>query len=92
MGREGNKRDKVAGSAEMYEFHASVHVMTEPASRSETYLCNGHPFHTLAISPENRGTRIAISFEKTAETLTALPRLFFEPDGSFIWVSSTDEQ
>ena len=76
----------------MYEFHVSVHALTEPARRSGTLHANGHKFHTLAVSQDSLDARFAVSFEQTAETLSALPRMFLEPDGSFVWVSPADER
>ena len=31
---------------------------------------------------------LGVTFEQVAERLSTLPRMFFEPDGSFVWVSS----
>lgn len=31
---------------------------------------------------------LSVTFEQVAERLSALPRMFFEPDGSFVWVSN----
>jgi hypothetical protein len=34
-----------------------------------------------------QGATFDVDFETVAERLVALPRMFFEPDGSFVWVS-----
>ena len=33
---------------------------------------------------------LTITFEVAAAALEVLPRMFFEPDGSFVWVGETD--
>jgi hypothetical protein len=35
---------------------------------------------------------LEISFEEAAERLSALPRLFLEPDGSFVWVGDDSQK
>jgi hypothetical protein len=36
-------------------------------------------------------TALSVSFEQATERLAALPRLFIEPDGSFVWTGVTVE-
>ncbi|GAA4433898.1 hypothetical protein [Bremerella cremea] len=42
---------------------------------------------TLAISPITLGEPMAASFEAAQDRLVDLPRMLFEPDGSFVWTS-----
>jgi hypothetical protein len=37
------------------------------------------------------GAALAVTFEQAAARLAALPRMYFEPDGSFLWVSAPGE-
>ncbi len=41
---------------------------------------------TLSITPGQLTDRFELSFEEVAQRLTELPRMFLEPDGSFVWV------
>lgn len=36
------------------------------------------------------GAALPVSFEAAAAALEALPRLYFEPDGSFVWVAASE--
>jgi len=52
----------------------------------------GRDFATCAISPEWLGrTTLVRSFETVAADLARLERMYIEPDGSFVWVSSRGE-
>lgn len=44
----------------------------------------------LELTAEQRATPLAVSFEQLAQQLESWPRLFFEPDGSFVWVGQAD--
>jgi len=44
---------------------------------------------TIFGSPE--GGPLAVSFDSANASLAALPRMFIEPDGSFVWRGSTPE-
>jgi hypothetical protein len=46
----------------------------------------------LAIAPEMLATRFQVSFEEAGARLEQLERLFFEPDGSFVWASPRSEE
>jgi hypothetical protein len=37
------------------------------------------------------GGPLAVSFDATTASLAALPRMFIEPDGSFVWVGTRPE-
>jgi hypothetical protein len=54
---------------------------------SRTFHVNVHPKRTDA-SPESGPVMFARTFEQVAAALAALPRMFVEPDGSFVWVAS----
>lgn len=45
----------------------------------------------LLVPAELQATPLGVSFEEAAEKLEQLPRMFFEPDGSFVWVSPADD-
>jgi hypothetical protein len=47
------------------------------------------PGGTLVVPPDAPAELLPITFERAAEELARWPRLFFEPDGSFVWVAAT---
>lgn len=49
--------------------------------------CGGGTYPTLAVPQPAQAETFSVSFEEAAEALAGLPRLFIEPDGSFVWVS-----
>ena len=48
-------------------------------------------YPTLAVTAQAQGTAFGVSFEEASVALAQLPRMFIEPDGSFVWVSSSSE-
>jgi hypothetical protein len=44
--------------------------------------------NALPLLPESLGIPFSISFEGATRHLAALPRMFIEPDGSFVWVGN----
>ena len=51
----------------------------------------GLSLQTLAISPTCLGEPMGRSFEATQQHLDRIPRMLFEPDGSFVWTGSHDD-
>lgn len=45
---------------------------------------------TLALSPADVAVPLPIGFEEVCDRLSALPRMFVEPDGSFVWRGEDD--
>jgi hypothetical protein len=43
---------------------------------------------TVRLSPQQQSEPFSISFETATQRLADLPRMFLEPDGSFVWVSA----
>jgi hypothetical protein len=48
-------------------------------------------FRTLAVPHEALATPFAISFEEGAAAIERLERMYFEPDGSFVWASGQND-
>ncbi len=42
-----------------------------------------------AFAPEQLHRPFPVTFEQAAESLERLPRMYFEPDGSFVWVGDS---
>ncbi len=47
-------------------------------------------FHVVLHADESKTGKFSKSFEQVSESLEQLPRLFLEPDGSFVWVVERD--
>lgn len=66
-------------------FHAIIHAAPESTPETAIIELDGQPLSTLRLSQLQ--TRFEMSFEDVAEAFEALPRMFLEPDGSFVWVA-----
>jgi hypothetical protein len=71
----------------MYRFHITVHVRPPEAIAGDLVELDGQPCRPLCMPPAAMATPFPVSFEEASESLAALPRLFIEPDGSFVWVA-----
>jgi hypothetical protein len=72
----------------MYSFHCTIHALPkEPLSTSVVERA-GEKYPTLIVPPSTVGTPFGVSFEAAGMALGKLERMFFEPDGSFAWVSA----
>ncbi|MEX1040302.1 MAG: hypothetical protein WDZ51_06720 [Pirellulaceae bacterium] len=47
---------------------------------------------TLAPTPQQLSEPLPVTFEQTEAALAALPRMFIEPDGSLVWVSTDPDR
>lgn len=61
-----------------------IHARPEPAPDEQTETLDGQTLQTVPI--RRLETRFACSFEDVQQQLDQLPRMFLEPDGSFVWV------
>jgi hypothetical protein len=80
----------------MLAFHVTVHAKGGGVTPGPVVELTGQAgvkltVTTLAMSAEELAQPFDISFEEAAERLARLERMFVEPDGSFVWVSSADE-
>jgi hypothetical protein len=75
----------------MLSFHISIHARApEVACGNEVELDHG-VVHTLAVPQAALATAFQISFEDAGAALAKLDRMFFEPDGSFVWASPSGQ-
>jgi len=74
-----------------FQFHVSVHAQLLDASAGEGTIIRGVAAHPLKLSSPSLPIPLGISFEEASERLEQLPRMFLEPDGSFVWVSSSQD-
>ncbi|MBI2823306.1 MAG: hypothetical protein HYX69_01295 [Planctomycetia bacterium] len=71
----------------MYSFHITLHARPADVTAAGTISRRGRAYPTLQLSPEGLATAFPVSFEAAAAALARLPRMYIEPDGSFVWVS-----
>jgi hypothetical protein len=75
----------------MLTFHTAIHARTPEVSAGAKIELRGLQLSTLTIPPEALAATFPLSFEQAGAALEQLPRLYFEPDGSFVWVSAQGE-
>ena len=75
----------------MNRFHVAIHAAPETAVVRQQCDLAGRPASTLTLRPEQLTRSIPVSFEAALAALERLPRMFIEPDGSFVWVAERDE-
>lgn len=73
----------------MYKFHVTLHARPAEAHSDGTLEIAGRTITTLEVPPAATATCFRVSFEEASAALAQLSRLFIEPDGSFVWVSSS---
>ena len=72
----------------MYRFYVTLHARPASAAPGPAIELADRRLQSLAIAPaELASTTFATSFEEARSQLDALPRMYTEPDGSFVWVS-----
>ncbi len=76
----------------MLRFHVSVHALPPRVAPGPEIAIDGGEYPTLGIEPAMLATPMSVSFEQAAEALQLLPRMYLEPDGSFVWVSPSGEE
>jgi hypothetical protein len=71
----------------MNSFHVSLHARPAGNWPREVVRLDGRELTRLVVPPEHLTRPLSVSFEVAAARLAALPRMFIEPDGSFVWVA-----
>jgi hypothetical protein len=72
----------------MYSFHCSVHVRPAEGLETGMFARSGKSLPALIVPPSATGVPFALTFEAAGAALGKLERMYFEPDGSFVWVSA----
>ena len=81
-----------------YHFHAHLHGLPREVRRAAEGVSIAGPMGgervvtPLELSDLQRSTPLTRSFEEVGEQLSQLARLYFEPDGSFVWVGEGEEE
>ena len=74
----------------LLHFHATLHSRSAEVTPGVTLQLRGAPATTLIVPPTALAHPFAVTFEECAAQLEKLQRMFVEPDGSFVWVSSSE--
>ena len=76
----------------MYAFECSLHALPDSEVRvsGETLTDSCGQWPTLLIAQDQLITPLPIVFDDVLNQLNTLPRLYAEPDGSFVWTSSQE--
>lgn len=76
----------------MYAFYVTVHARPAQAELGPQVELAGGARTTLVFKHGDlASSTMGVSFEDAAAALSNLPRMYCEPDGSFVWVSSHSE-
>jgi len=76
----------------MLTFFVTVHVLPPATAAGPQVVVGYQTLSTLSVDRERlQDTIFACSFEQSYTRLAALERMYCEPDGSFVWVSSQGE-
>lgn len=78
----------------MYRFHISLHALKpeQLAEIGEPIILDGRKVRPLKLGPGEASHPFDVTFDDAGERLSELPRMFFEPDGSFVWRGERDGQ
>ncbi|MBN8624951.1 MAG: hypothetical protein J0M17_05615 [Planctomycetes bacterium] len=77
---------------DMLSFNAVVHARPKHAHLDAGPSLRGLLIQRLETGGDVVGPGFPRSFEEVGESLETLERMFFEPDGSFVWVGSAEGQ
>ncbi len=72
----------------MYEFFVTLHARPKNLQAGSPWSHGGREYPTLNVPIAELAGGFNLSFEDAAAALDSLPRMFIEPDGSFVWVSA----
>lgn len=73
----------------LYTFYITLHARPPEVTAGESIGRGGRSYPTLSVAQPALAHGFSLSFEEAAEGLARLPRMFIEPDGSFVWTSSS---
>lgn len=76
----------------MLAFFVTVHALPPGTVAGPEVIVGSRKLRTLNVARERlHETTFACTFEESSTRLAALERMYCEPDGSFVWVSSQGE-
>ena len=68
-------------------FEVTLHPRPPQAASGGQFADDRGSWPVLAVPRESLGRPLAAGFDEALARLAALPRLYAEPDGSFVWMS-----
>lgn len=77
---------------ELYAFEAVLHRHPAEAVAAGHHADDRGSWPILLVPRESLSQPLAIGFDAAVERLAGLPRMFVEPDGSFVWPSPAADQ
>ena len=75
----------------MLTFHTTVHVRSPEVREGSQIDLPAGRFRMLMAPHEALAIPFGVSFEDAGLALAQLERMYFEPDGSFVWTSARSE-
>ncbi len=69
----------------MNQFQVSVHVLPTDFRSGKTVEVDGLGVRTIQAAQASLSGPFGVTFEQVLEAFDSLPRMFAEPDGSFVW-------
>lgn len=72
-------------------FHVTIHPRSASVAEGPTVSLDCGQFPSLVPASNDLASVFSCTFEEVGEALAGLPRMFIEPDGSFVWVSTLGE-
>jgi hypothetical protein len=85
-------RDETDMKPHLYRFNATLHAMPPGVHPGEEVMLREVALATLKPTIAELYTPFPGTFEQTAARLEKQPRVFFEPDGSFVWGEGADAE
>jgi len=76
----------------MYDFRVTVQMRPDSVEQAVSVSLDGRSCTPLSARELLKPIAMPVSFEQAADRLQQLPRLFFEPDGSFVWVGQDGDR
>lgn len=76
----------------MYRFQVTLHPAPATAQAGPEWSVDGTRWPTLDVDEPARTATFSRDYEAVARDLAALPRLFWEPDGAFVWVADAPDK
>lgn len=76
----------------LLSFNAVIHARPAGAPMGDDANLRGCVLRRLAVRGDEVGRDFDVTFETVGERLAGKERLYFEPDGSFVWVATADER
>jgi hypothetical protein len=82
-----NRTSGQTSSPGLYAFEAVLHRRPREAAPAGVHADDRGAWPILDVPREALSQPLAIGFDEALERLARLPRMFVEPDGSFVWTS-----